>query len=49
MNLLEKITFNDLFNNYKKIVKEFSIDEKKALFSKTAIETYSIEQNLLNK
>ena len=44
-----KITFNDLFNNYKKIVKEFSIDEKKALFSKTAIETYNIEQNLFNK
>ena len=29
-----KITFNDLFNNYKKIVEKFSTDEKKAFFLK---------------
>ena len=44
-----KVTFNDLFNNYKKIVEKFSMDEKKALFSKTAIKTYNIENKLLNK
>ena len=44
-----KITFNDLFYNYKKIVEKFSIDEKKALFSKTAITTYNIDQKLLHK
>ena len=44
-----KVSFNDLFNNYKKIVEKFSIDEKKALFSKTAIKTYNIENKLLNK
>jgi predicted TIM-barrel fold metal-dependent hydrolase len=44
-----KITFNDLFNNYKKIVEKFSTDEKKALFSKTAIKTYNIEHKLLYK
>ena len=44
-----KITFNDLFNNYKKIVEKFSTDEKKALFSKTAIKTYNIENELFNK
>ena len=44
-----KVTFNDLFNNYKKIVEKFSMDEKKALFSKTAIKTYNIENKLFNK
>ena len=44
-----KITFDNLFKNYKKIVENFSIDEKKALFSETAIKTYNIQQNMLNK
>ena len=44
-----KITFNDLFNNYKKIVEKFSTGEKQALFSKTAIKTYNIENKLFNK
>ena len=44
-----KVTFNDLFNNYKKIVEKFSMDEKKALFSKTAIKTYNMEHKLLHK
>ena len=44
-----KVTFNDLFNNYKKIVEKFSTDEKQALFSKTAIKTYNIENKLFNK
>jgi predicted TIM-barrel fold metal-dependent hydrolase len=37
-----KITFKDLYNNYKKIVKSFSSDEKKWLFAKTASEVYSL-------
>ena len=37
-----KISFKDLFNNYKKIVKSFSSDEKKWLFAKTASEVYSL-------
>ena len=40
-----KISFNELFNNYKKIVRSFSLDEKKYLFSKTALETYNIKKN----
>ena len=44
-----KITFDNLFKNYKKIVENFSIDEKKALFSETAIKTYNIQKNMLNK
>ena len=44
-----KVTFNDLFNNYKKIVEKFSTGEKQALFSKTAIKTYNIENKLFNK
>tara|TARA_A100001015_G_scaffold156851_1_gene174065 strand:+ start:296 stop:607 length:312 start_codon:yes stop_codon:yes gene_type:complete len=31
---LSKFTFNNLFNNYKKIVEKFSIDEKKLFFQK---------------
>ena len=37
-----KITFKDLYNNYKKIVKSFSSDEKKWLFAKTASEVYNL-------
>ena len=37
-----KITFKDLYNNYKKIVKSFSYDEKKWLFAKTASEVYNL-------
>ena len=44
-----KITFDDLFKNYKKIVENFSFDEKKALFSETAIKTYNIQKNIVNK
>ena len=44
-----KITFNNLFNNYKKIVDKFSIDEKKYLFSETAIEAYNLDKSLLKK
>ena len=44
-----KITFNNLFNNYKKIVEKFSIYEKKYLFSETAIEAYNLDKSLLKK
>ena len=37
-----KISFKDLYNNYKKIVKNFSSDEKKWLFAKTASEVYNL-------
>ena len=37
-----KISFKDLYNNYKKIVKSFSSDEKKWLFAKTASEVYNL-------
>ena len=37
-----KISFKDLYNNYKKIVKSFSADEKKWLFAKTASEVYNL-------
>ena len=37
------------FNNYKKIVEKFSIDEKKYLFSETAIEAYNLDKSLLKK
>ena len=38
-----KITFNDLFTNFKKIVEKFSLDEQISLFSDTAIKTYNIQ------
>ena len=44
-----KITFDKLFNNYKKIVENFSIDEKKCLFAETAIEAYNLDKSSLNK
>ena len=44
-----KITFDNLFNNYKKIVEKFSRDEKKYLFSETAIEAYNLDKSLLKK
>ena len=44
-----KITFDNLFNNYKKIVEKFSIHEKKYLFSETAIEVYNLDKSLLNQ
>ena len=37
-----KISFKELYNNYKKIVKNFSSDEKKWLFAKTASEVYNL-------
>ena len=37
-----KISFKDLYNNYKKIVKSFSSNEKKWLFAKTASEVYNL-------
>ena len=37
-----KISFKDLYNNYKKIVKSFSFDEKNWLFAKTASEVYNL-------
>ena len=43
-----KITFDDLFTNFKKIVKDFTSEEKKCLFSETAIKTYNINKSLLN-
>jgi predicted TIM-barrel fold metal-dependent hydrolase len=42
-----KITFDELFLNFKKIVKNFSFHEKSFLFSKTAISTYNVDKNLL--
>ena len=44
-----KITFDNLFNNYKKIVEKISINEKKCLFSETAIEAYNLDKSLLKK
>ena len=44
-----KISFDNLFNNYKKIVEKFSIYEKKYLFSETAIEAYNLDKSLLKK
>ena len=44
-----KITFKNLYNNYKKIVEKFSLDEKKYLFSETAIEVYNLDKSLLNQ
>jgi predicted TIM-barrel fold metal-dependent hydrolase len=38
-----KISFNDLYKSYKQIVKNFSDDEKKWLFSKTAMKVYDIK------
>lgn len=38
-----KITFDDLFTNFKNIVKNFSLDEQISLFSDTAIKTYNIK------
>ena len=38
-----KISFDDLYKNYKKIVKDFSDDEKKWLFAKTASEVYNLK------
>ena len=43
-----KITFDNLFNNYKKIVEKFSIHERKYLFSETAIEVYNLNKSSLN-
>ena len=42
-----KITFNDLYNNYKKIVGNFSFDEKQQLFWKTAMEVYNLGRDEL--
>ena len=44
-----KITFDNLFYNYKKVVENFSIDEKKCLFAETAIEAYNFDKSLLKK
>ena len=44
-----KITFDNLFDNYKKIEENFSIDEKKYLFAESAIEAYNLDKILLKK
>jgi predicted TIM-barrel fold metal-dependent hydrolase len=38
-----KISFDDLYKSYKQIVKNFSDDEKKWLFSETAMKVYDIK------
>ena len=38
-----KISFNDLYNNYYKIVKNFSLSEKKDLFYNTALKVYKLD------
>ena len=38
-----KISFDDLFKNYKLIVNKFSLEEKESLFYKTAASVYKIE------
>ena len=38
-----KISFNDLYNNYYKIVKNFSSSEKKDLFYNTALKVYKLD------
>ena len=37
-----KISFEDLYNNYHKIVEKFSLDEKKDLFYNTALNVYKL-------
>ena len=44
-----KISFDDLYNNYKKIVKDFSLDEKQQLFWKTAMQIYNLNPGDLKK
>ena len=44
-----KINFDDLYNNYKNIVKDFSLDEKHQLFWKTALEVYNLDKTELKK
>ena len=38
-----KISFDDLYNNYNKIVKNFSLNEKKDLFYNTALNVYKLD------
>jgi len=38
-----KISFDDLYNNYSKIVKSFSLNEKKDLFYNTALNVYKLD------
>ena len=38
-----KISFNDLYNNYYKIVKNFTSSEKKDLFYNTALKVYKLD------
>ena len=38
-----KISFDDLYNNYNKIVKNFSLNEKKDLFYNTAFNVYKLD------
>ncbi len=44
-----KISFNDLFTNFKNIVKNYSEEDKKYLFAETAIQTYNINRKNLYK
>ena len=44
-----KIGFNDLYKNYKKIVQDFSLNEKEKLFWKTAMEVYNLDVDELKK
>ena len=44
-----KISFDDLYNNYNKIVKNFSLNEKKDLFYNTALNVYKLNIKLRSK
>ena len=44
-----KISFNKLYKNYKKIVADFSLDEKQDLFWKTAMYVYNLKKDELKK
>ena len=44
-----KISFNNLYKNYKKIVGNFSSNEKEDLFWKTAMNVYNLKKDELKK
>ena len=44
-----KISFNNLYKNYKKIVANFSFNEKEDLFWKTAMNIYNLKKDELKK
>ena len=41
--------YTNTYNNYKNIVKDFSLDEKHQLFWKTALEVYNLDKTELKK